>query len=407
MLPTGFTDRPSRPSYDVVIVGGAMHGSAAAWFLTEHPGFSGSVLVVERDPSYAKAATALSNSCIRQQYSDAINVRCSQFGAEFVRNFRARLGGGDEVPELRLDEIGYLYLADNPAFAAALQANQAMQAAEGAGTTILTPDEITARFPFYVLDDILCGSFNARDEGYFDGYDLFAGLARSARSRGVQYVADTVVGMRLSPDGHRVEAVRLASGEEIACGIVVNASGTRGGATAAMAGIAAPIEARKRLSYIFTAERPLDRPLPLTIDPSGIHVRQNGPGSYLAGGHPDEDPAVDPDDFTMDHDFWEESVWPTLAGRIPQFEAIKLTHSWPGHYEYNAFDQNGILGPHEEVTNFFFQCGFSGHGLQHGPAMGRGTAELIATGRFETLDLSPFSHARIAKGEPFVERAII
>ena len=160
-------------------------------------------------------------------------------------------------------------------------------------------------------------------------------------------------------------------------------------------------------TFIFSAERPLDRELPLTIDPSGVHMRQDGRDTYLAGCAPNIDPAVDYDDFAMDHDIWQEKVWPILANRIPQFEAIKLTNFWVGHYAYNTLDHNAIIGAHTEISNFLFANGFSGHGLQQSPAMGRGMAEFITYGAYRTLDLTPFGYERIEKGEPYVENAVI
>jgi glycine/D-amino acid oxidase-like deaminating enzyme len=147
--------------------------------------------------------------------------------------------------------------------------------------------------------------------------------------------------------------------------------------------------------------------LPLTIDPSGVHVRENGGGTYQCGGHSDIDPAVDYDDFAMDHSIWENHVWPILAMRIPQFEAIKVTSEWAGHYAYNVFDHNAIMGPHTEVKNFYFLNGFSGHGLQQSPAMGRGTAEMLVHGEYRSLDMTPFNYERIAQNEPFIEKAVI
>ncbi|MBT6314723.1 MAG: FAD-binding oxidoreductase, partial [Alphaproteobacteria bacterium] len=226
------------------------------------------------------------------------------------------------------------------------------------------------------------------------------------RENGVEYVSNEVVAMAKSAAGDKVESVTLKSGEVIACGTVVNASGPRAVRTSRMAGIELPVEPRKRYTFIFSAEDPLDQDLPLTIDPSGVHMRTDGM-NYLAGCPPDDDPAVDYDDFVQDHSIWEEKVWPILANRVPQFEAIKLTHSWAGHYAFNTFDHNAILGPHTEVTNFVFVNGFSGHGLQQSPAMGRGTAELIAYGEYRSLDLSPFNYERIALGQPFVEKAVI
>jgi glycine/D-amino acid oxidase-like deaminating enzyme len=176
--------------------------------------------------------------------------------------------------------------------------------------------------------------------------------------------------------------------------------------TARLAGLDLPVEPRKRYTFIFDAEQPLERDLPLTIDPSGVHMRSEG-RYYLAGCPPDKDPAVAYDDFIQDHSIWQEKVWPILAARVPQFEAIKLVNSWAGHYDYNTFDQNAIIGPHHKVENFLFANGFSGHGLQQSMAIGRGLAEFIAYGAYRSIDLSPFAYERIENGKPFIEKAVI
>ncbi|MDG1211789.1 MAG: FAD-binding oxidoreductase [Paracoccaceae bacterium] len=398
---------PTKSSYDVVIVGGAMYGSSTAWWLTQNPDFNGSVLVVERDPSYEKCSTAHTNSCIRQQFSNPLNVSISQFGAEFINNFREFMGGDERVPELSIQSYGYMYLADTEEFADTLRASHATQAANGAATKLMTPDQIKAEYPFYNVDDLTLGSINLVNEGYWDGGTVFEWWRRSAGERGVEYVGNAVTAMTKNAAGDRIESVTLASGEVIACGHVVNASGPRAVLTSRMAGIEIPVEPRKRFTWIFSAENPLDMELPLTIDPSGVHFRQDGPKTYLAGGHADYDPAVDYDDFAMDHGIWQDHIWPTIATRIPQFEAIKVVTEWAGHYAYNTLDHNAIVGPHDEVSNFLFLNGFSGHGLQQSPAFGRGMSELIAYGEFRSLDFAPFSYDRIAKGIPFSETAII
>lgn len=396
-------DAPKKSAYDVVIIGGAITGSSTAWFLSENKDFTGSVLVVERDQSYEFAATSLSNSCIRQQFSNPLNVKISQFGAEFSQNLPKYMGR--DAPKLKIRNFGYMYLAADEGFAAVLRANQAVQVAAGAETQLMTPAQIKAAYPFYAVDDLLLGSINLRDEGYFDGYTMFDWFRRQARQRGIEYVTNEVVA--ISSTGIRIDSVTLATGEVVACGHVVNASGTRGAKTAAMAGIVIPIEPRKRYSWIFSADQPLDRDLPLTIDPSGVHFRQDSDTTYLAGGHSDDDPAVAADDFSMDHAIWQDHIWPTMATRIPQFEAIKVIREWVGHYDYNALDQNAIVGPHPQVSNFLFLNGFSGHGLQQSPAMGRGLSEWLTYGEFRTLDLSPLGFERVAAGRPYLEGAII
>ena len=398
-------DAAQRASYDVVIIGGAMLGSATAWFLADNPDFDGSVLVVERDPSYEFAATSHTNSCIRQQFSSALNVRISQFGAEFVQNLPRFMG--PEAPKLTIQNFGYLYLASSDAFATALREAHGVQVAAGAGTRLLTPDQIKTAYPFYTVDDLVLGSINTVDEGYFDGITLFDWFRRQARARGVEYLANEVVALTRNAAGTRVASVTLASGQVVACGQVVNASGTRGAKTAAMVGVAIPIAPRKRFTWVISAEQPLDRELPLTIDPSGVHFRQDGRTTYMVGGHTDADPEVAFDDFEMDHGLWQDHIWPTIASRIPQFEAVRVQREWVGHYDFNALDQNAITGPHDVVTNFLFLNGFSGHGLQQSPAMGRGTAEWLTYGEYRTLDLSPLGFDRIAQGRAYLEKAII
>ena len=389
--------------YDVVIVGGAVMGSSVAFFLSRNPDFDGTILVVERDPSYEYSSTSRTNSCMRQQFSREVNIRISQFAAEFVRDFRDWMGDA-EAPEVPVNHFGYMYLAGDDAAAAVLRANQKVQASLGAGTVIMTPTEIAATYPFYNVDGIVCGSHNLVGEGWFDSGTVFDWWRRQARRNGVQYVTDEVVAIERA--GHTVTGVELASAGTIGCGALVNATGPRAARTAAMAGLAVPVEPRKRYTFVFDAAEPLERDLPLTIDPSGVHVRSDG-AAYMAGCPPGVDPPAAFDDFDMDHDIFEEKVWPVLVNRVPAFERIKVTSRWAGHYAYNYFDHNAVVGPHTEVRNFLFINGFSGHGMQQSPAMGRAVAELLCYGEYRTLDLSELGYERIERGEPFVETAII
>lgn len=398
---------PAKQSYDVIIIGGAIMGASTAWFLSDNADFNGSVLVVERDMKFENCSTTHTNSCMRQQFSADLNVRISQFAADFVKNIRSYMGGDERVPELGIRSFGYMYLADNDGFADILRENQQVQLQAGAATQLMTAEEIKAAYPFYNVDDIVLGSINLVDEGYWDGSAVNDWWRRQSRERGVEWIENEVVAINRNAAGTRVESVTLASGEVIVCGQLVNASGPRAARTAQMAGIDVPVEPRKRYSWIFKSEQPLEQDLPLTIDPSGVHVRENGGGTYQCGGHSDYDPAVDFDDFAMDQSMWENHVWPILATRIPQFEAIKVQSEWGGHYAMNTFDHNAIMGPHTELSNFIFLNGFSGHGLQQSPAMGRGTAEWLTYGEYRALDLSPFNYERIPGNRPIIEKAII
>ena len=402
-----FEREPKKSNYDVVIIGGAIMGSSVAWFLSQNPDFNGSILVVEKDQKYEFCSTAHTTSCMRQQFSTKLNVQISQFAADFVLNLQEYMVDKIKIPKLKINSFGYMYLADDLSFAETLKDNQKIQIEAGAATELLSPTEIKLRYPFYNVEDIILGSINLVNEGYWDSMAVFDCWRNKAQENGVEYVENQVVDIIKNKSGDRIKSIKLRSGEFIAGENFVNASGPRAAFTSKMAGIDIPVEPRKRYSWIFKAEKPLDRQLPLTIDPSGIHVRENGGGTYQAGGHGVEDPAVDFDDFSMDHDLWEEKVWPILAHRIPNFESIKLMHDWAGHYSMNTLDQNAIVGPHNEVQNFFFLNGFSGHGTQQAPAMGRAVSELLTYGAYQTLDMTPLHYERLMKGNRLVEKAVI
>lgn len=399
---------PSSPSYDVAIVGGATSGSAIAWFLASNPDFKGKILVVERDPSLSYSATQASNNCMRQQFATEINVKIAQYAAEFVKDFRKNLGCEEDggMPDLPIRNFGYLYLSDNDEFTATLGEDQRLQAACGAGTKIVSSAEIASKYPFYELSDIKAGSLNTVDEGAYDALGMVRCLRKKAQSLGVDYIHNEVTGVKL--EGNKITSITLKSGETVSVGTMVNAAGTRAAQVSQLAGIDLPIEARRRYTYIFSVDKPLSQDLPLTIDPTGVHMRSYREKDYLIGCPPTgPDTAVDVEDFSYAEDIWNNQMLPVLRKRVPQFSTAKVTHSWMGHYEFNTFDHNAIIGPHTEVGNLMFCVGFSGHGSQQAPACGRGVAELITYGRFRTLDLSALSYARIPKNEPLVERAVI
>ena len=392
-----------RQSYDVVIVGGAMMGASVAWHLACGADFAGRVLIIERDPSFEFASSSHTNSVMRQQFSSKVNIRISQYCAEYIRKFRDHMRDHN-APKIFTHTFGYMVLADNEKVADHLRSVQKLQARLGAGTRILDLDQIAAEFPFYNLDGIVLGSLNQKDEGYFDGGTMGDWWRRKARKAGVDTVQDEVVAIERS--GPRVTGVRLKSGRKVSCATLVNAAGPRCTDLAAMAGIDLPIEPRKRYTFVVQAENPLDRDLPLTVDPSGVHVRTDG-AYYMVGSPPDDDGPVAVDDFDFDHSIWEAKMWPAIANRIPAFETVKVINSWVGHYAYNRLDQNAVIGMHPALDNMVFVNGFSGHGFQQAPAMGRGVAELIIGGGYERLDLSPLGFERILTGKTLTETAVI
>jgi glycine/D-amino acid oxidase-like deaminating enzyme len=361
-------------------------GASAAYWLTRlEPATS--VLLVERDRSFARASSALSASSIRQQFSSPLNIRMSRFGLQFLREM-----GIDVV------EKGYLYLGN----AAPLRALNGVQRANGADIALLSPAQLSARFPWLNVEGIEMGALGLAGEGWFDGPALHAELLRRARGQGAQLIDGEATGFERDAKG-RIGAVLLADGSRLACAHAVNAAGPWARSLAAAAGITLPVHARRRTVFVLSCPQAL-ADCPLLIDPSGFWFRPEG--RYFIAG---TTPVPDLDDLPLEpnHAEFDAALWARMAHRVPAFAALRVERAWAGYYEMNLFDANAIIGAHPAAPNLWFANGFSGHGMQQAPAAGRGVAELILRGRFATLDLAPLGFQRLLDGQPMTEANII
>ncbi|TPJ36668.1 FAD-binding oxidoreductase [Mesorhizobium sp. B2-5-13] len=386
--------------YDIVIIGGAIVGSSVAYYLREE-GFSGSIALIERDPQFAHAATTLSMASIRQQFSIPENIRLSQFTLKLFRRLKEEFGAEADIG---FREGGYLILAGEAGLPI-LKANHAAQVAEGADILLENADQLTRRFPWLSAEGITAGAYGRSGEGWFDAHAMLMLFRKALREKKIDFISASV--SSIERQGDRITGVSLDNGDRLEAGTVINAAGPNAGKVAALAGLALPVEPRKRNVFVFEArEKYAD--MPLLVDPSGIYVRPEG-SVYLTGGaEPEEgDGPANAGDFEVDWPLFEEVIWPVLATRIPAFEAIKPTRAWAGHYDYNTLDQNAVIGPHPEVANFLFANGFSGHGLQQAPAVGKALAELIVHGGYRTIDCSAFGYSRVAEGRAFRELNVI
>jgi glycine/D-amino acid oxidase-like deaminating enzyme len=385
---------------DVVIIGGAIVGSSIAYYLREE-GFSGSIALVERDPQFTHSATTLSCASIRQQFSIPENIRLSQFTLALFRRLEQEFGEGADIG---FREGGYLILAGENGLPI-LEQNHRVQMAEGADIVLEDAAALERRFSWLSTEGITAGAFGRTGEGWFDAHAMLMLFRKALRGKNIDFMAQTVTG--IERDGGRVTAVMLDNGDRLEAGTVINAAGPSAGTVAAMAGLALPVGPRKRSVFVFDAREKF-ADMPLLVDPSGIYVRPEGSVYITGGAEPEEsDGPADPADFDPDWPLFEEVIWPVLATRIPAFEAIKPTRAWAGHYDYNTLDQNAVIGPHPGVENFIFANGFSGHGLQQAPAVGKAIAELIVHGGYRTIDCSAFGYARIAENRPFRELNVI
>jgi FAD-dependent oxidoreductase domain-containing protein 1 len=386
---------------DVVIVGGGIVGSAVAYFLATDPGFRGRIAIVERDTSYRDCSTARSAGGLRQQFSTPENIALSQLTLATIRELKARFGADADVA---FRERGYLILAATGG-EALLAENVALQQSMGADIVLLNAAELAARFPWLATEGVAAGSFGQSGEGWFDPPSLADLFRKAAVAAGAVVVHDKVTGVDV---GDRVAAVSLAGGGRIACGSLVIAAGAWSGELAALAGVRLPVEPRKRFIYVVDCREPPEalRRAPLTTDPGGVWFRPEG-RFFLCGKSPEEGrepPIGDLDD--IDHAFFEQEVWPSLAACVPAFESLKVVNAWAGYYDYNTLDQNAVIGAHPEIANLYFATGFSGHGVQQGAAAGRAIADLVVHGTYRTIDLTRLGYARVADNAPLPERNV-
>lgn len=388
----------------VVVVGGGVMGAATACFLARDHGAA--VTVLERDPSYARASSALSASSIRQQFSQPVNIALSRWSLAFLRRVGDELAVGDDRPAIGLVEPGYLILATG-AGACVLRDNHAAQRDSGAAIELLDANALRARFPWLRVDDLALGALGLSDagsgEGWFDGPALMQAFRRKAIACGARFVAAEARAFDTVAD--RVAAVRCSDGTRHAGDAVVIAAGAWSAPLTARLGVALPVHPRKRDVFVFDAPAALPG-CPLVVDPSGLWFRPEGRG-FLCGAPPRHGDPDEPPLDAIDHGLFDDVLWPALAQRVPAFEALRLRAAWAGYYEMNDFDHNGLAGAVPGWANAHTACGFSGHGLQQAPAVGCALAASIAGGTCDAPDLAPLAPARVARGEPLRERNVI
>ncbi len=240
-------------------------------------------------------------------------------------------------------------------------------------------------------------------EGWLDAYGMMQGMRRKAIALGATYCSASVAG--LLHEGDTIKGVSLCNGEQVHASTVINAAGTGAKTLSASVGIELPVESRKRSVFYFKSPAALKN-CPMVIDPSGAYFRPEGEG-FITGISPEVDDDPECYDYDVQHELFENLLWPLLAERVPGFEALRLQRSWAGHYDMNLIDQNVIIGEHPAIKNLLFANGFSGHGMQQAPAVGRALSELIVYHAFKTLDLSRLGWNRIIEQRPLIEQNVV
>jgi FAD-dependent oxidoreductase domain-containing protein 1 len=384
---------------DIAIIGGGVVGSSVGYFAKQIAP-DAQVCVVEPDPTYEFASTLRASGGCRVQFSRPENIDMSLFSIPFIREFALHMSLPDRPAEVDWVEGGYLFIVA-PEHMKLLEANVRAQRAHGCDVHLLSPAELKKKFPSINSDDLGGGAYTPGD-GWCDPNGLLWGFRRKAQSLGVAYVNDRVVGADVTTNS--VSALRLASGGRLAASHVVNAAGAWAGEVAKLMGMKLPIAPLRRFEHYFTAGSPMER-LPYVKDLARMAFRSEGIG--FSGGVVDGDVARG-FNFDVDHDYFERVVWPSVAHRFPPLEAAKCHRTWAGLYEQCELDGNPVIGRwNGRLQNLYTVAGFSGHGMMHAPAAGRATAELIAHGRYATIDLSRLGYERVERNEPYRESGIV
>lgn len=376
----------------ILIIGGGIIGSSIAWHLAK-AGLSDEVVVIEPDPSYEFAATPRAVGGIRFVQGLLQNLEMSLYGRLVFENFLEKLNLHDDPVELNFRECGYLFLGTGKS-TNSFEENHRMLTHGGAEIELLDQAALKAFLPLFNFKDVDLALYSPRD-ARIDPHSALQGYRRSAVALGVQYKKDQVTG--INHNKSRIESIVLQSGETIAAELVVNAANCWAPEICEMVDMQIPVMPVRRQTFFFDMQQNIGF-CPAVRDHNGLSFRPDGSGfitgKTAAGGRTGFE-------WDLDHREFEDELWPLMAHRSKPFEAIKYRGGWVGHYDQNLMDGNPILGHFVGgLSNFIVAAGFSGHGMQHAPAVSLGLSELILYGEYRTFDLSLFSYARVINNTP-------
>jgi len=387
-------------TFDIIIVGGGVIGSSIAYNLA-NDGFKGQIAVFEMDPTYERSSTTLCVGMIRRQFSTEVNVRLSQYSLSFYKEFGERMEVGGERPEIEFKPRGSLFLGNKKNWPLLVR-HQQLQKSLGVETRLLNTAETLQISPDLNPGGIVGSSFIPGD-GYMDPYSVLRGYVKKAKDLGVHYINEEIVS--ILKERNRVVGVRTKGGTIYASALIVNSAGPYASEVGNMIGVEIPILPVRRMVYLFQPPRFFEYDLPFILDTTGVYFRHEAGRRILVGkSRIDEPPGFN---FTWDRSYFNEVIWPEIAFRVPLFNELKFIRGWAGLYEINQWDKNAIIGEHPVISGFFMAIGFSGHGFQHAPAVGKALSELIRIGRYESVDVSPLGYQRIQEGKKVLEDEVV
>ncbi len=379
---------------DIVVVGGGVVGASAAYHLAAAG--AGRVLLLEREDALGTGSTGACAGGFRHQFSSEINIRLSLASVPMILSFQQRHG----IP-LDVQQDGYLFLVRSESSWRSFVAAAELQRGLGVDARLLRPEEAEALAPGINLDGLIGATF-CPDDGIADPSGLTAGYATIARAAGAELRTGVEV-TGITRDGARVTGVETTDGR-ISTNVVVNAAGPWAGILAETCGVVLPLEPVPR-NVVVTGPfpgAPDRRTLVIDADTS-FYFHREGPGVLMGMGSPKERASFD---TTVDESMVTEELLPTAVRVFPPLERAGIARMWAGLYEMTP-DRHPIIGPAADPAGLYLACGFSGHGFQHAPIVGKLLAELIVDGEAKTVDISGLSLDRFARGDLVREAHVV
>ena len=363
-------------------------------------GFDGKICVFEKDRTYTYSSTTLSAAGVREQFSQPIGIKMANYNIDVLESFEEEMAVEGEKPHINFIQNGQMILSDAQNYPLLLKQAQ-LQQQLGARVDVLSTDDIQKIIPEINIEGITGGTISRRG-GKLDAYGLLQGYIKKGRSLGVNYIYEEVT--KISKTGRKIVALETSTGNKYSAPIVVLAAGPWSAEVGKMVGLDLPVRPLRRMIHVIKPQEEFCQHCPKIFFGTGASITPETGGSFLVTRRKDNDPYGF--NFKVDYDFFPTTVWPELAERVPALDTLKLEREWSGLYNVCLHDLNNILGAHPDVDGLYLAVGFSGHGLQQAPAVGKGLSELIRLGRYETLDLTPFRFERFSENELIPEVGI-
>ena len=384
-------------TYDIIIVGGGVMGSAiATYLLKSNPQLH--ILVVEKDPTYTYSSTVLSDGNIRVQFNIKENILMSLYGLEVLATFAEEMTTPAYTPNINFRQQGNLYIVDSEGEAFAKQ-GIALQQSLGGAVEWLEPGQIQQHHPLFQSANCVGATFGRRD-GSMSPLDVLLAYRHKAIALGATYLTAEV--SQLRHDHSQITGIALTSGDILHAPIIINAAGAWAGKLAQTASVPLPVQPVKRQVYAVEVEGvSVNHILPMLLLPNGQYLFHEGGNIFTVGGQTPHDP-ITYHDFSWSREAFETLLWEGFVEYLPAFDRLKITNGWAGLYEVNTLDHNAILGEYPLMRGLYLANGFSGHGFQQCHAVGRYLSELIL-GQPPILDLSIFSPQRLIDNKPVLE----